>query len=95
MTPEDLSIPDVIATLRRAAARRRQAARWLMMAAIGLRCGRMGGWFGERQEHVRFLAFFDYTRDKGLMSEGFFTEHWPHHGMVLDPGWPEMLQWQN
>ncbi len=41
--------------------------------------GLFGGWFGEREEHVRFLAFFDYTRSKRLMNERAFTRFWPHH----------------
>ena len=87
MTPEE--------GLRLHGERRRQAGRWLMMAALARRYELMGGWFGERDEHVRFLMFFDYTREKRLMTEERFTEEWPHHGMVPVPGWPERPPFQN
>lgn len=73
----------------------RQASRRLMMAAIARHLAFMGGWFGEPDEVVRFLMFFDYTYEKRLMSEERFTEEWPHHGMIPVPGWAERPQWQN
>lgn len=89
---EDLSIADVIAKLRRAAAETTLRVRWAIAAHYH---ALSGGHFGERDEHVRFLMFFDYTFSKRLMSGERFTWEWPHHSMVPVPGWPEFVQAQN
>ena len=48
---------------------------------------RAGGWLG-RDELIRFLMFFDYTYEKQLMSEERFTDHWPHHFLMMRV-WPD------
>ena len=65
------------------------------MIAVACDSMLLGGWFGDRDEHVRLLMFFDYTFSKRLMTEERFTEEWPHHGMVPVPGWPDFVQAQN
>ena len=72
-----------------------EGIRRLRNAVIGHALGLMGGHFGERDEVVRFIMFFDYTRSKRLMTERRFTKEWPHHGMVPVPGWPDFPQAQN
>ncbi|HUW95965.1 MAG TPA: hypothetical protein VMW58_09260 [Anaerolineae bacterium] len=49
----------------------------------------------EREHYIHWALERDIMFLLAQGDDYGFTVGWPHHGMVLDPGWPEQMQWQN